>query len=214
MTLLRRQMLTSPFSAAAVRPPARPLRQVSQWCGAIITEGESLHGAHAWDDQQAFGELMRMGPEGKSMLYPRLRLVPGGQGRVAWAMNGRVRLGVLPVALFANGHTFFVQAAHRRPGAPQPVLVHNTFQFFGESGKRARFRAFGLWLNPGADCHRPRERFLTWNATPPAALACARTARPAADAAAFHRVPSPLWAPPAPRPVRGTLTRRLPATFT
>lgn len=82
-----------------------------------------------------------------------------------------MKLGVLPVALFANGHTFFVQASHLRPGAPPPVLVHNTFQFFGESGKRARFRAFGLWHVPGAERPKPRERYITWNATPPAALA-------------------------------------------
>lgn len=145
---------------------------VAHWAAAIITEGDTLHGAHTWDDQQAFGELMRMGPEGKSMMYPptALKLVPGGQGRVFWAMNSRVRLGVLPVGLFANGHTFFVQAAQALPGAPWPVLVHNTFQFFGESGKKARFRAFGLWAAPGADRPGPRERYLTWNATPPAEL--------------------------------------------
>jgi hypothetical protein len=47
--------------------------------------------------------------------------------------------GVLPVALFASGHTFFVtRMAHlmRR----EPFMVHTTFQYAGAEGKRHRLR--------------------------------------------------------------------------
>ena len=51
-------------------------------------------GGGAW---QAFGELMRVGPEGLSkkqfMLFPSARLVQGGQGRVLWAMNNKASAG-------------------------------------------------------------------------------------------------------------------------
>ena len=98
---------------------------------------------------QAFGELMRVGNESKKqfMLYPTARLVQGGQGRVLWAMNGRLRLGILPVRLFANGNTFFLQRVHLKPGAVQPVLVHNTFQArLGAASQRARNPAAALTL--------------------------------------------------------------------
>ena len=54
-------------------------------------------------------------------------------------------MGVLPVALFASGHTFFVQRLHERLGLPV-VAVHATFQFSGTPGKRHRLRERQLWL--------------------------------------------------------------------
>ncbi len=159
------------------------------WISTIVTEGRNLGGAHAWDDQQAFGELMRVGPEKRYMLYPRASLVPGGDGRVLWALNGRVRLGVLPVQLFANGHTYFVQRTHLLPGAEQPFTVHNTFQFYGAAGKRARFIGAGLWWNVSGTAttrggrlrtrNAVAERFLTWDPSPPPALrgACVHLVR-------------------------------------
>ena len=133
------------------RTSAAARAAVALWIGTIVSEGRSLGGAHAWDDQQAFGELMRVGPDKRYMLYPHATLVPGGAGRALWAMNGRVRLGVLPVQLFANGHTFFVQGAQKRPGVVQPFIVHNTFQFYGAVGKRARFAGEGLWWADAAE---------------------------------------------------------------
>jgi hypothetical protein len=182
---------------AAARAAAR------LWISTVVSEGHNLGGAHAWDDQQAFGELMRVGPEKRYMLYPRAALVPGGGGRVLWAMNGRVRLGILPVQLFANGHTFFVQSTQLRPGAPQPFTVHNTFQFYGAAGKRARFMGAGLWWNvsaAGGARYRARmaadEAFVTWDPNPPPSLrgtacdeaqrrhACASSAPPTRSRAA------------------------------
>ena len=59
--------------------------------------------------------------------------------------DGTLRMGVLPVALFASGHTFFVQRLHERLGLPV-IAVHATFQFSGTPGKRHRLRERLLWL--------------------------------------------------------------------
>ena len=55
-------------------------------------------------------------------------------------------MGVLPVALFASGHTFFVQGLAERLGLGRPYAVHATFQYSGTPGKRHRMRERGLWL--------------------------------------------------------------------
>ena len=80
----------------------------------------------AWD-QHLFASVLRRGGQGPitpKNLLPMFRTKGGGrdgpQGR-------RLLAGVLPVALFASGHTFFVtRMAHvmRR----QPYMVHTTFQ--------------------------------------------------------------------------------------
>ena len=41
-----------------------------------------------------------------------------------WARN--LSLGYLPLPLFANGHGYFVQAAHRKLGV-RPMAVHATY---------------------------------------------------------------------------------------
>jgi len=53
--------------------------------------------------------------------------------------DGSLRMGILPVALFAGGHTFFAQRMAERAGR-EPYAVHATFQFSGTPGKRHRFR--------------------------------------------------------------------------
>ncbi len=73
--------------------------------------------------------------------------------RLFLASNGgdaMLKLLVLPLNRFLNGHTFFVQHAHTLPGAQPPISVHMTYQF-GEGakyayGKRQRLREAGLWL--------------------------------------------------------------------
>jgi hypothetical protein len=49
------------------------------------------------------------------------------------------------VALFASGHTYFVQRLHERMGL-EPFAVHATFQYSGTPGKRHRMRERMLWL--------------------------------------------------------------------
>lgn len=43
------------------------------------------------------------------------------------------QVGVLPVSLFASGHTFYVQRLAERLGM-QPYGVHATFQYSGTPG--------------------------------------------------------------------------------
>ncbi len=52
--------------------------------------------------------------------------------------------GVLPVSLFASGHTFFVtRMAHLMQ--THPYMVHTTFQYGGVQGKRHRLREAMMW---------------------------------------------------------------------
>ena len=53
-------------------------------------------------------------------------------------------IGILPVATFCSGHTFFVQHMADVLGL-QPYVVHATFQFSGTPGKRHRMREALLW---------------------------------------------------------------------
>ncbi len=70
---------------------------------------------------------------------------PGARGCINWGCarrrvyDGSLRMGILPVALFAGGHTFFAQRMAERAGR-EPYAVHATFQFSGTPGKRHRFR--------------------------------------------------------------------------
>lgn len=59
--------------------------------------------------------------------------------------DGSLRVGILPVALFASGHTYFVQRLHEQMGL-EPFAVHATFQYSGTPGKRHRMRERMLWL--------------------------------------------------------------------
>lgn len=54
-------------------------------------------------------------------------------------------IGILPVALFASGHTYFVQRLHERMGL-EVYCVHATFQYSGTTGKRHRMRERQLWV--------------------------------------------------------------------
>ena len=57
-----------------------------------------------------------------------------------------VRLGLLPMRLFASGHTYFVERLHEKEKIRRdPFCVHATFQFSQVHGKRQRFREHGLW---------------------------------------------------------------------
>ena len=91
-------------------------------------------------DQNAFNDLIR---EGNAC-----GATPDGTG-VARGYGGRVRVGVLPVAQFSNGHTFHAQRTHSDVGL-DPYAVHNTFQFGGTPGKRHRMREANAWLGDAA----------------------------------------------------------------
>ena len=53
---------------------------------------------------------------------------------------GELKLGVLPLAQYLNGHMYFVQHAHTLPNAATPISVHMTYQFAEGSKVRVRVR--------------------------------------------------------------------------
>jgi len=57
----------------------------------------------------------------------------------------RVKMGTLPVSLFANGHTYYVQRLHERE-KKNAYAVHATFQYGGTPGKRNRMREANAWM--------------------------------------------------------------------
>jgi hypothetical protein len=99
-------------------------------------------------DQAAFNMMTKLRPleplkskDGKTV--PRLFSCSNGG-------DGKIKIGVLPLSRYLNGHTFFVQHAHTLPKAEPPLSVHMTYQFAEGSsfahGKRQRLREAGLWL--------------------------------------------------------------------
>ncbi|KAI3429380.1 hypothetical protein D9Q98_005475 [Chlorella vulgaris] len=67
--------------------------------------------------------------------------------RLTWGANHSLVFGVLPVAQFASGHTFFVQRLFELQKV-KPYVVHTTFQYGGSKGKRHRLREAMLWVDP------------------------------------------------------------------
>uniref|UniRef100_A0A061QQR3 Glycosyltransferase n=1 Tax=Tetraselmis sp. GSL018 TaxID=582737 RepID=A0A061QQR3_9CHLO len=94
--------------------------------------------AKLWD-QEAFNSLVREG-------FVPFKRHPDNS-RVFAGFRQTVWVGILPVAAFASGHTFFVQDLHKVQRV-DPFVVHTTFQYGGPAGKRTRLRERGLWADP------------------------------------------------------------------
>jgi hypothetical protein len=104
---------------------------------------------HAWNevleakpklwDQEAFNNLIRKDWMPFS-LHPGNPRLFRGAGNTLW-------VGILPVASFASGHTYFVQDLWQVQGV-DPFVVHTTFQYGGPAGKLHRLRERGLWRDP------------------------------------------------------------------
>ncbi|CAL8469429.1 g8970 [Coccomyxa elongata] len=104
-------------------------------------------------DQNAFNDLFRQnlkldGPESASRIFR--------------GYDGKLRLGILPVALFASGHTYFVQRLHEQMGL-DVYAVHATFQYSGTPGKRHRMRERLLWLADPPEYYNPPGGLLTFD---------------------------------------------------
>jgi hypothetical protein len=83
---------------------------------------------------------------------------PAERALVGW--RGGLRLGVLPLAAFPNGHAHFVQRLHdmavaeKSAATPPPPLFAvrpGTHLFGGAAGKRHRLRDAGLWRLDGPE---------------------------------------------------------------
>lgn len=85
-------------------------------------------------DQNVFNDLYRRG--GGPSVKDDKNVVTG--------YDGKLKVGILPVSMFASGHTYFVQRMHEKVGL-EPYVVHATFQYSGTEGKRHRMREALLW---------------------------------------------------------------------
>jgi hypothetical protein len=114
------------------RPSALPL--VAEWRKVIREQPKTR-----WD-QGEFNRLARYQwkpSDIKGLSDPRL----------FWSYKREVVGGVLPLALFAGGHNYFVGQFAQRNGW-EPYSIHTTFQYGGAPGKRHRLREAGVWIDP------------------------------------------------------------------
>ena len=146
-----------------IRPTEPAKAFVEKWKQKVATS------EIAWmRDQPALNLLVR---EGSPALAPAVavpddkRGLPGYRS-IVFAANSTIRMGVLPIAQFSNGHTFFVQEHHLyHPEDGEPYAVHTTYQY-GDSaryayGKRQRLRQHGLWYaDDDTDYWKPK-KYLT-----------------------------------------------------
>jgi hypothetical protein len=91
---------------------------------------------------------------------------PLAKKRLFYGNNGELIVGVLPVSIFASGHTFFVSRIFQQLKL-NPYVVHATFQFSGTDGKRNRLREFMLWRDE-PEYYEPGHAFVTWEMETPA----------------------------------------------
>lgn len=83
-------------------------------------------------DQNAFNDLYRSGRG------------PPDKDNLVLGYKGKLKVGILPVSIFASGHTYFVQRMFEKQKL-EPYVVHATFQYSGTEGKRHRMREALLW---------------------------------------------------------------------
>ena len=121
-----------------------------------------------WDDQYVVNEYLTDG------MFP-VRSSPheDTSENIVLAHVGRapnasppLRVHTLPVELFHNGHTFFVDQIKER-SRRSPYAVHATWQMSGNSGKRGRFRRANAWMLDGDAYYDPNGRYLTYAARYP-----------------------------------------------
>ncbi|KAL6754384.1 nucleotide-diphospho-sugar transferase-domain-containing protein [Haematococcus lacustris] len=111
----------------------RTLTFVNRWLDVINADDK------VWD-QNAFNELARAGWDPITKLHPE-------EPRLYMGFNGSLALGTLPVASFSGGHTFFIQRLYEVKRV-QPLMVHCTFQYGANAGKRNRMREAMLFNDP------------------------------------------------------------------
>lgn len=125
----------SAFNIGYIWIKASALEFVQAWRDACYRD------PNAWD-QVLFAAVLRRGGGGSGGFTDH-RL----QKMFKKSDGSRILGGVLPVSLFASGHTFFVsRMAHLMHD--HPYMVHTTFQYGGAQGKRHRLREAMMWEDP------------------------------------------------------------------
>ncbi|OUS42304.1 nucleotide-diphospho-sugar transferase-domain-containing protein [Ostreococcus tauri] len=110
--------------------------------------------------QQVFNKMVR-----EHNAWPGIDVAEGASERTRVLESGaplstglKIKIGALPLKLFANGHGYFVQGANARGGDREddrlrPYAVHATYTFdgSGNDAKRYRFKEAGLWMGDDDD---------------------------------------------------------------
>lgn len=123
-----------------IRPTPKGREFAREWHANVVSPKVGSRFAPLTSDQQVFNHMMRKPG------WPGIQASQGASVMTeAW--DGRVTLGALPLALFMNGHGYFVQRAHQRLQVT-PFAAHATYSLDNHDGiaKRQRFREAGLWL--------------------------------------------------------------------
>jgi len=133
----------------------------------------------AWD-QNLFKSILHSGgrrgrssaPTAAKPGNPRLQpMFTTSEGR-------QLMVGVLPVSLFASGHTHFVsRMAHLMQTTP--YMVHTTFQYGGAQGKRHRLREGMMWEDGPEYFAKPQ--FLAYELDLPYSLVYPNGGKPGPD---------------------------------
>ena len=111
--------------------------------------GSRFHGDTS--DQQVFNHMMRdpsfwpgiSAPQGEHVMKT---FFDKAGGQATGSAPSSFRLGALPMALFMNGHGYFVGSSHVKLGV-KSFAAHATYSLDRHDGlaKRQRFREAGLW---------------------------------------------------------------------
>jgi len=134
--------------------------------GYIYIKASAVEFVEAWRDtcfkrkndwdQVLFSQVLSQGSDGRAVDSDRLRAMYKKQD------GSHVMAGVLPVSLFASGHTFFVsRMAHLMH--EHPYMVHTTFQYGGAQGKRHRLRESMMWEDEPEYYTGGSQGFLVYN---------------------------------------------------
>ncbi|KAL1504431.1 hypothetical protein AB1Y20_010837 [Prymnesium parvum] len=120
----------SAFNIGFIWIKASALEFVQAWRDACYQNPDS------WD-QVLFANVLRRNARMQPVAHDLQQMFRKSDGT-------HVLAGVLPVSLFASGHTFFVsRMAHLMHD--HPYMVHTTFQYGGAQGKRHRLREAMMW---------------------------------------------------------------------
>ncbi|KAL3512772.1 hypothetical protein ACH5RR_025489 [Cinchona calisaya] len=111
------------------RPSNSSKKLAKEW-KELILANEAI-----WD-QQAFNDLVsrQLGPSVDE------------DSELAYAYDGNLKLGCLPVSIFCGGHAYFVQKMYQQLEL-EPYSVHTTHQFCGIEGKHHRLREAMLFYD-------------------------------------------------------------------
>ncbi|XP_028127302.1 arabinosyltransferase XEG113 [Camellia sinensis] len=133
------------------RPSDATKKLANEWKDMLLADDK------IWD-QNGFNELVRrqLGPSVDE------------DSELAYAYDGKLKLGVLPASIFCSGHTYFVQAMYQQLRL-EPYAVHTTFQYAGTEGKRHRLREAMIFYDPPEFYDSPGG-FLTFKPSIPKSL--------------------------------------------